>query len=197
MDENRRVVRIRGMSEQKREIDVIGLLGPLRRYALSLTRNSADAEDLVHDTLVSALERREQFRSGKSLRPWLMSILHNGFVDRLRTQRAEAVRNAEIGLRVDPSTAASQESASRLADVRRAFMALPDEQRAALHLVTVEGLSYEEAAAALGIPVGTLVSRLSRGRARLRAIDEGEAEEGGSSNIVSLRAKGGSDAPKS
>lgn len=185
------------MSEQKRDIDVIGLLGPLRRYALSLTRNPADAEDLVHDALLSALERRDQFRQGANLRPWLMSILHNGFVDRLRTRRAEAVRNAEIGLRADPSVAASQESASRLADVRRAFMALPDEQRAALHLVTVEGLSYEEAAAALNIPSGTLVSRLSRARAKLRALDEGEPEEGASSNIVSLRAKGGSDASQS
>jgi RNA polymerase sigma-70 factor (ECF subfamily) len=179
------------MSEQKRDIDVIGQLGPLRRYALSLTRDPADAEDLVHDTLLSALEHRDQFRPGSNLRAWLMSILHNGFMDRLRTRRAEAVRNAEIGLRLDPAAEASQESATRLADVRRAFMTLPDEQRAALHLVTVEGLSYEEAASSLSIPVGTLVSRLSRARARLREMEEGTRAP----NVVSLRAKGGSDVP--
>ncbi len=181
------------MSDTKRDIDVIGLLAPLRRYALSLTRDPNEAEDLVHDALLRAFERRDQFRQGRQLRPWLMSILHNRFVDRLRTRRAEAVRDAEIGLRVDPAAQAAQESATRLAEVRRAFMALPDEQRAALHLVTVEGLSYDEAAASLGIPVGTLVSRVSRARAKLREMEEGVP----AGNVVPLKAKGGSDAPRS
>ncbi|WP_152046267.1 sigma-70 family RNA polymerase sigma factor [Aureimonas psammosilenae] len=178
------------MSDKKRDIDVIGLLGPLRRYALSLTRDPNEAEDLVHDALVRAMEKRDQFQTGRALRPWLMSILHNRFVDQLRSRRAEALRNAEIGLRVDPAAEGSQHGAARLADVRRAFMALPDEQRAALHLVSVEGLSYDEAAASLGIPVGTLVSRLSRARQRLREWEAGETP----SNVVSFNAKGGQDA---
>ncbi|WP_102958058.1 sigma-70 family RNA polymerase sigma factor [Mangrovicella endophytica] len=178
------------MSTQKRDIDVIGLLGPLRRYALSLTRDPAEAEDLVHDALLRALEGRSRFRQGQSLRPWLMSILHNSFIDRLRTRRAEAVRNAEISLRVEPAIDAGQDNAMRLADVRRAFMALPDEQRAALHLVTVEGLSYEEAAVSLGIPVGTVVSRISRARTLLREMEEGTVPN----NVVRLPGKESRDA---
>jgi RNA polymerase sigma-70 factor, ECF subfamily len=164
------------MSKDKRDNDVIGLLGPLRRYALSLTRDVGEAEDLVHDTLLRAFEQRAQFKSGHSLRPWLMSILHNRFVDQARRKRSERHRDEAIALHIEPSVSGRQEGSTRLADVHRAFMTLPEEQRAALHLVTVEGLSYEKAAETLSIPVGTLVSRLSRGRARLRELEEGPSD---------------------
>ncbi|RYY32332.1 MAG: sigma-70 family RNA polymerase sigma factor, partial [Sphingomonadales bacterium] len=150
-------------------LDVTGQLGPLRRYALSLTRHSADAEDLVHDTLVKAIERQAQFRRGHNLRTWLLSILHNAFVDQKRARRAETLRTAEFGRSAETAAPAGQEHSARLADVRDAFLSLPDDQRAALHLVSIDGLSYEDAAAALGVPVGTVVSRISRARAQLRA----------------------------
>ncbi len=178
------------MTEKTLPPDVLGQLGALRRYALTLTRNRDDAEDLVHDTLVRAIERQHQFRPGLKLRPWLLSILHNGFVDRLRTRRAEARRNAEITHGETAELAPSQDHALRLAEVRRAFLTLPEEQRAALHLVSIEGLSYEEAAASLDIPVGTLVSRVSRARARLRELENGAAT---SNNVVPFKAAGGSD----
>ena len=173
-----------------RNLDVTGQLGPLRRYALSLTRNPADAEDLVHDTLVKAIERQEQFRLGRNLRTWLLSILHNAFVDGQRARRTEARRSAEISYTTDNAAPAGQEAAARLAEVREAFMSLPDDQRAALHLVSIDGLSYDEAAVSLGIPVGTLVSRISRARARLRAIEDGTAS---GANVIPLRNQGGID----
>ena len=186
--------RIRGkMTDKTSPPDVLGQLGALRRYALTLTRNRDDAEDLVHDTLVRAIERQHQFRPGLSLRPWLLSILHNGFVDKLRARRAEARRNAEIVHGETAELAPSQDHALRLAEVRRAFLTLPEEQRAALHLVSIEGLSYEEAAASLGIPMGTLVSRVSRARARLREIENGEGVA--RDNVVPFKAAGGSDGP--
>ncbi|MDY8108761.1 sigma-70 family RNA polymerase sigma factor [Fulvimarina sp. 2208YS6-2-32] len=178
------------MSDRRNDRDVVGLLEPLRRYALSLTRDPADAEDLVHDALVRAMERRDQFKAGHSLRPWLMSILHNRFVDKARARRTEAVHHADLAIREASGLPGDQEGVVRLADVRRFFTMLPDEQRAALHLVTVEGLSYEEAAGALAIPVGTLVSRLSRARARLRELEEG----GPADNVVNFRTKAGPDA---
>lgn len=177
------------MKDRTSDLDVVGELTPLRRYALTLTRDPHEAEDLVQDTLAKAFEKRDQLRTADSLRAWLMSILHNRFVDRERSRRAEAARRVEMGLRTDHALPASQEASIRLADVRRAFMTLPVDQRAALHLISLEGLSYEQAAAQLGIPVGTLVSRLVRGRARLK-----EMENGSPAVVVPFRIPGGSDA---
>ncbi|MCM2502631.1 sigma-70 family RNA polymerase sigma factor [Aureimonas altamirensis] len=178
------------MNKPGRDIDIVGLLGPLRRYARSLTRNPDDAEDLVHDTLLRAVEKRDQFKAGQELRPWLMSILHNRFVDGTRRRRADRIRDDALALAAVATVDGSQEISARLHDVRRAFLSLPDEQRAALHLVTVEELSYDEAAETLGVPVGTLVSRLSRGRARLRELEDGLPE----ARIVPFRTRGVRDA---
>lgn len=157
------------MEQDKRTFDVIGQLTALRRYARSLVRNSGDAEDLVHDALVRAYERKATFRTGGNLRTWLFSILHNVHIDSRRAalvrQRSEDVAESE------PTYPAGQDDVVRLREVRQAFMDLPEEQRAALHLVAVEDMSYQQAADALGIPVGTLMSRLSRARARLRSHD--------------------------
>lgn len=166
------------MSDAKRP-DVIALIEPLRRYARALTRDEGRAEDLVQDTLVRAYERQGSFRSGGNLRAWLLAILHNVFVDERRRRRAEARRMDEAARTAATALPSDQESRVRLAQIRRAFLALPEEQRAALHLVAVEGLSYQEAAAALGIPVGTLMSRLGRGRAALRAFEEGRPDAAG------------------
>lgn len=160
------------MKTTRSSLDVFSQLAPLRRYARSLTRNDSDAEDLVHDALLRAHERRGNFRTGGNLRGWLMSILHNTFIDRARSARAEKLRLEAVADLVDPAMPAPQEHAARLSKVREHFFALPDEQRAALHLIAIEGLSYQEAADALGIPVGTLMSRLGRGRAALREMED-------------------------
>jgi RNA polymerase sigma-70 factor (ECF subfamily) len=160
------------MTPPKTRFDVIGQLATLRRYARSLTRSDIDAEDLVHDALVRAYEKRASFQDGRNLRTWLVSILHNVFIDGSRTRRAEAARIARAAELMEPHLAPAQEHHVRLGQVRQAFMDLPEEQRAVLHLVAVEGLTYAEAAAALGIPPGTLMSRLARARAALRAIED-------------------------
>ncbi|AZO75495.1 MULTISPECIES: sigma-70 family RNA polymerase sigma factor [unclassified Mesorhizobium] len=152
--------------------DIVGQLGSLRRYARSLTRDSADAEDLVHDALVRAYERRGTFRSGGNLRAWLLAIVHNIFIDRMRSRRSEATRIERAGRLADQSVAASQDHSVRLSQVREAFLSLPEEQRSALHLVAIEGLSYQQAAEASGVPLGTLMSRIGRARAALREMEE-------------------------
>lgn len=166
------------MNRDRPRFDVVGQLGALRRYARALTRNDVDAEDLVQDALLRAYERRAGFRSGGNLRAWLLSILHNTFVDRIRRNRAERLRDDEAADLAETTMAAPQEHAARLAQVRQHFMALPEEQRAAIHLVAIEGLSYGDAAEALGIPVGTLMSRLGRARAALREMENGPGRSG-------------------
>ena len=153
--------------------DVIDLLPRLQRYAQALTRDNAAAEDLVQEALVRAYERHHTFRPGGNLRTWLMSVLHNVFIDGRRRQRAETRKIEESAAVSDGLAQPEQEWHVRLKQIGEAFADLPDEQRAAVYLVSIEGLSYQEAARTLEIPVGTLMSRLGRGRAALRAFEEG------------------------
>jgi len=156
--------------------DIVDLLPTLRRYARSLTRDSLKADDLVHDTLVRALESRGGLRSNTNLRTWMMTVLHNAFIDEQRRRKVEA-RHADVLVQISEEVALpAQEGRVRLAQIRKAFETLPEEQRAALHLVTIEGMAYADAADVLGIPIGTLMSRLGRGRAALRAFEDGHAD---------------------
>lgn len=161
------------MTTPKTPPKVMDELPALRRYALSLTRHGADAEDLVHDALVRALERGSGYRPEGSLRGWLMSILHNLHIDRLRSGKSAAGRDRALADEVEERIAPSQVDSVRLSQVRRAFDDLPVEQREALHLVTIEGLSYDEAAVILDVPSGTVMSRVSRGREALRRWEAG------------------------
>lgn len=184
------------MTSRNVRFDVLGQLTALRRYSRSLTRNDADAEDLVHDALVRAYEKRASFQTGRNLRAWLLSILHNVFIDGRRAQRAETRRLEHAAALQEPFLAPVQYHQLRLVQVRSAFMGLPEEQRAALHLVAIEGLTFAEAANALDIPMGTLMSRLARARAALRAIDDGtEEREGDRAKPRRLRVVGGSVGP--
>ena len=189
------------MNAPKSRFDVVGQLAALRRYARSLTRDDGDAEDLVHDALVRAYERRGGFQPGRSLQAWLLAILHNVFVDGTRSRRAEGLRVQRAGELAAPYVEPAQDHHVRLGQVRRAFMDLPEEQRACLHLIVIEGLSYAEAAAALDIPVGTLMSRLARARATLRAIEDDPAASTDGASAAApprgrhLRVVGGSDEP--
>ncbi|GEP08243.1 sigma-70 family RNA polymerase sigma factor [Methylobacterium gnaphalii] len=169
---------ISSRSRSKRP-DIVDLLPPLRRYARSLTRDSLKADDLVHDTLVKALEAKGSLRANTNLRTWMMTVLHNVFIDEQRRKKVEA-RHADVLVQLSDEVALpAQEGQVRLSQIRRAFETLPEEQRAALHLVTLEGMAYAEAADVLGIPIGTLMSRLGRGRAALRAFEENEPARAG------------------
>ncbi|KDP95890.1 RNA polymerase sigma factor [Brevundimonas sp. EAKA] len=140
----------------------------LRRYANALVRDPAEADDLVQDCLERAVTRWGQRRGDGDTRSWLYAILHNLAVNRWRSLRRRGVMAAIET--VDPaflSVAPAQEHGLARADVLRALDQLPDEYRAVILLVTVEGLSYAETARILGVPLGTVMSRLSRGRARL------------------------------
>lgn len=160
------------MTSPVRPDDMVAELAPLRRYARTLTRDADAAEDLVQAALVRAIERRATYEPRGSLRGWLFAILRNVFVDGRRARGAEAAREAAAADLRDEAVAGAQEEALRLGEVREAFFRLPEDQRAALHLVAIEGLSYRDAAAALGVPQGTLMSRIGRARAALRALDE-------------------------
>jgi len=144
----------------------------LRRYAWALCRSGHDADDLVQDCLVRALGRWHLRRTDASIRAWLFAILHNGFIsDRRYAARRPSIPFDEADA---PLIGPAQEHATMLIDVAAALDTLPEDQRVVLLLVGVEDLSYEEAAQVLGVPVGTVMSRLSRGRERLRRAIAGE-----------------------
>lgn len=184
------------MIRKDARFDVMGQLPALRRYGLVLTRDPAEAEDLVHEALLRAYEKRGSFREGSPLRPWLLSILHNCFIDGVRKRRTEQKTLAITSQLAAEHQAPGQEHHVRLAQLRQSFMALPEEQRTALHLIAIEGLTYQEAASTLGIPVGTLMSRLGRARAALRALEETERThpaDAAPSKAPRLRIVGGAD----
>jgi RNA polymerase sigma-70 factor (ECF subfamily) len=170
--------------------DVLANLAPMRRYARALTRDEVAAEDLVHDALVRAYEKRSTFRRGGNLRTWILSILHNTFIDSQRRLKAEERRVSATAELSDDYSPAGQENAIRLQQIKRAFLRLPDEQRAVLHLVAIEGMKYQEAADALGISIGTLMSRLGRARAALRSFEEGGTADQSEAELSLSRKNG-------
>ena len=143
----------------------------LRRYARALLGNRAAADDLVQDTLERAWARCALWRAGSDLRAWLFSIMHNLRVDQLRRPSAPLHSIDEEDFEVP--TRATQNDRLEVRDLESALCQLPDEQREVLLLVALEDLGYAEIASTLGIPVGTVMSRLARGRERLRLLTEG------------------------
>jgi len=144
----------------------------LRRYARALVGDRYTADDLVQDTLERAWNKFHLWRPGSDLRAWLFSIMHNVFVNQVRSKRNEIEKTMEEMPVV--AVRATQSDFLEIADVDRALRTLPDEQREVLLLIAVEGMTYEEASGALSIPIGTVMSRLSRGRERMRRVISGE-----------------------
>ena len=145
----------------------------LRRYARALTGRPDAADDLVQDTLERALEKWQFWQRERDLRPWLFSIMHNLHVDTCRREgRIEYCDDDALPHVVQRP---DQEDALHLRDLDRALALLPLDQREVILLVGLEELSYAEVAAALSVPQGTVMSRLSRARARLKSILAGEA----------------------
>lgn len=148
---------------------VAELLPRLRRFARVITRDVADADDLVQVAVEKALARAAQWRPGSRLDSWMFGIMKNAWIDEVRARRRRERVHApeEAGATVGESSAAARDIAL---SVQAAMARLPEDQRMAIALVLVEGLSYRDAAESLGIPMGTLTSRLSRGREALQAL---------------------------
>jgi RNA polymerase sigma-70 factor (ECF subfamily) len=147
---------------------IIELLPRLRRFARSLARNAQDADDLVQITAERALARADQLRPDHSAASWLFGILRNAWIDEGRRRRRESLLEPDdLAQRVGDPAAGSH---SELLCVQDALARLPQDQHLAVALVLVEGLSYKEAAEIMSVPVGTLTSRLARGREALQAM---------------------------
>ena len=147
----------------------------LRRYARALVRDRYAADDLVQDTLERAINKFHLWRPGSDLRAWLFAIMHNVHVNQLRSRAARPETTLDDGdLLPHPAVDGDQ---LEIRDVQTAIAALPPEQREVILLVGLEQLSYAEASKALGIPMGTVMSRLFRARERLRAQLSGAASQ--------------------
>jgi RNA polymerase sigma-70 factor (ECF subfamily) len=158
-----------------RDEELAAVIPRLRRYALVLTGNPARSDDLVQDTLARAWDKRSYWRPGSDLRAWMFTIMHNLFVNQLAVARRDA---ANVSLDAeDENGPALQLSGDddptrriELQELMRQVQRLPAEQREVLMLVAVHELHYGEVAAVLGIPIGTVMSRLSRARDKLRGL---------------------------
>lgn len=151
----------------------------LRRYARALTGDRHRADDLVQDALERAWSKFHLWRPGSDLRAWLFTIMHNVFVNQLRQGTLADLGMPLDGDALDIPVGAGQEQALMLRDLEAALMRLSSEQREVVLLVGLENLRYEEAARVLGVPIGTVMSRLSRGREQLRRLMAGEAADTG------------------
>jgi RNA polymerase sigma-70 factor (ECF subfamily) len=140
----------------------------LRRYARALAGDQHAADDLVQDTLERAINKRHLWRPGSDLRAWLFAIMHNVFVNQLRSRQA----HPEDALDEDalPAVAPADGARLEIRDLESALALLSPEQREVVLLVGLEQLTYAEVSHALGIPIGTVMSRLFRGRERLRLL---------------------------
>ena len=152
---------------------IVPFIPNLRRYARALIGDREGADDLVQDTLERAVRKFHLWRPG-DLRAWLFSIMHNVFVNQLKA------RKVAYEVEIDDSIAAPQSSVTStdLMDLDRGLMALSPDQREVVLLVALEDMTYAEVSRALGIPIGTVMSRLSRAREKLRRLMEGESARG-------------------
>lgn len=147
------------------------LIPALRRYAYALVRDHDAADDLVQDTLERALSRWSLRRTDGDLRAWLFTIQRNLHVSALRQGQRRGA-HVELDEATSPSTRAQQESGLEVQDILTTLDRLPEEQKSLLLLVGVEDFSYDDAAKIMGVPTGTVMSRLARGRQKLRAMLE-------------------------
>jgi RNA polymerase sigma-70 factor (ECF subfamily) len=161
-----------GFVEQSVREEILALVPRLTRYARALTHDLIAAEDLVQDCLTAALRKIHLWEPGTDLRAWLFTILHNQHVNRLRR---DARHRASINLQKSYRPSAllpDQNMRLELRDVERALAQLPEDQRSLLLVVGLEGMRYEDAASAFNLPLGTVRSRIARGRETLRSLTE-------------------------
>ena len=152
------------MNEAERLVE---LIPRLRRYARALASERSAADDLVQDTLERAWTKLHLYRRGTDLRAWLFTVMHNVYVNKVRAARATDQLDDEMP---ELAQRAVQGDSLMVRDLDRAIALLPVEQRTVLLLVSLEDMSYEDVARTLGIPIGTVMSRLSRAREKLRVL---------------------------
>jgi len=154
------------------ETELVALVPRLRRYARALTGDPGHADDLVQDTLERGWRKSDRWQAGSDLRAWLFTIMHNTHVNHVR----RAIRRGTTVEYDDRHTAqgATQETSQLVGELDEGLATLPVEQREVLLLVALEGLRYEEVAGVLDIPIGTVMSRLSRARERMRRWLDGD-----------------------
>lgn len=164
--------------------ELVAILPRLRRFALGLTRDGAQADDLVQSACEKAITRIDQWEPGTRLDSWMFRIIQTTHIDQIRGQKRRETYLEVIEDHMDGSFDGERaaEANMTLDAVRRAIYNLPEEQRAVVMLVSVEGLSYKEAAETLEIPMGTLTSRLVRARSALARMLEQNDVNGGESD---------------
>ena len=160
---------------------IVELIPRLRRYARALTGERAAADDLVQDTLERAWAKFHLYRRGTDLRAWLFTVMHNVYVNQLRAARPVAQLDEDMPELSQPGR---ESDGLELRDLDLAIRRLPPDQREVLLLVVLEDMSYDEAAGTLGIPIGTVMSRLARAREKLRAMLSGLPPGGSQLKIV-------------
>ncbi|MBT9475447.1 RNA polymerase sigma factor [Polaromonas sp.] len=154
------------------EADIVACIPSLRRYGRGLVSDRERADDLVQDTLERAWRQFASWQRRGEVRAWMFGIMHNLFIDRVRSQRSTPEEAAGDELPELPDRA-TQADRLEVRDLDRVLQRLPPEQREVLLLVGVEEMSYQEVASVVGAPIGTVMSRLSRARERLRVELEG------------------------
>jgi RNA polymerase sigma-70 factor (ECF subfamily) len=161
--------------------EIEALIPRLRRFARALAGSREAADDLVQDTLERAWAKRELWQAGTNLRAWLFAVMHGVYVNGTRRRRPDESLDWSEGAAADRiAEGASAETAIAVRDLREALQRLPDEQCQVVLLVGLEQFSYAEAAGVLDVPIGTVMSRLARGRERLRQLlQEGSTDRHG------------------
>jgi RNA polymerase sigma-70 factor (ECF subfamily) len=155
--------------------ELLGLLPRLRRFSRALTRHEADADDLLQVAIERALKNMAQWQKDTSLDRWMYRIIRNAWIDEIRSRRRRGP-HLDVDELADFVPGVSGDAVSDALSVQQAMERLPEDQRTAVTLVLVEGLSYKEAAEVMEVPIGTLTSRLARGREALQALLGGTME---------------------
>lgn len=152
--------------------ELLGLLPRLRRFARALTHHEADADDLVQLSIERALKHQEQWQADTHLDRWMYRIVRNAWIDEVRARRRRGA-HLDVDEMADYVPGEDGDAVTDALSVQEAMARLPEDQRTAVSLVLVEGLSYKEAAEVMQVPIGTLTSRLARGREALQSMLSG------------------------
>jgi RNA polymerase sigma-70 factor (ECF subfamily) len=172
--------------------ELVGLVPELRAFALSLARNPSAADDLVQETVLKAWAKLDSFTPGTNMRAWAFTILRNTFYSGARKAQRE-VADVDGAYAARLSQKPDHDGRLALRDFATAFATLPAEQREVLMLIGASGLSYEEAAETCGCAVGTIKSRLNRGRARLTELLETAPDSAAAPRVPAPQLAGGAD----